>query len=196
MKLDRRPANVKIDIPMSELSTVNFTQGLLELVMTVAGTTEVRSAQIRDGLYVIGLGNLRFQGKDAAETFRKLLFWLLTNRPTLSPEEYAEEAKHVFEMEDEDTKGLIEELTKDGMSDFGQKVQEYRMERGAKIVEALSSLEKDEGHPVTNVNTLQDEIKRRTGYDDLDTKEVLAAIVDLRKMNELFDPAMVNRERK
>lgn len=192
MKLDNRHSSVKIDVPMSDLSTVNFSQGLLEQIMIIAGTTEVRSGRIREDLYTIGVGELRFQGKDSEEAFRKLLFWLLTNHSSLSAEEYAEEAKHTLDMEDADSKLLIEELTKDGMSDFGMKVQEYRFERGAKIAVALSEIEKDLGRIPMSINTLQDELEGRTGYSDLDLQEILTSTVDYQKMKEFVDPTLIN----
>lgn len=187
MQLDQTPKAAKIDIPTSALSMVNFSQSLMELIMVAAGNTNVRSGRIRSDLFVVGIGTLRFEGETSAQAFKRMLFWLLTKELETSAEEYAAHAHHVLDMEDEDTKSLIEELTKDGMSEFGQKVQAYRTERGSLLSEALSSIEKDLGHLPSNIDTLQDELQRRTGYEDLDAQEILIAVVDQKRMQDLIE---------
>lgn len=189
MTLDKRPNEVKIDVPMSDLSTVNFAQMLLEQIMVTAGTTEIRAGKIL-GKYSIGVGDLRFQAPSKDLAIRNFLFWLITSKPEMTAEAYADEAHHFFDMEDKESAQLIEELTKDGMSDFGKKIQEYRLTRGATLSGALVEIEEAMGHVPNRIDMLQDELQRRTGYDDLDAREVLAAVVDLQKMREVPDPAM------
>jgi len=183
MKLDNTPAAAKIDIPITEMSTVTFTQGLLQHIMTLAGSTTVRAGRIRDE-FQITIGETRIKGKNEEEAYRSLFYILLTKPYKMSAEEYASYAGEFFDMEEKETKNLIEELTKDGMSDFGQKVQTYRLERGAKISKVLSEIEAETGRIPLSISTLQDEIQRKTGYDDLDAQEILVAVVDYSKMKE------------
>lgn len=180
------PPEARIDIPMADMSMVNFTSGLLEFIMMAAGHTEIRAGKIRDRYYITVGRSLRFDDATQDGVYRKMLFWLLTSKFTLTPEEYAAEAAKVLEMEETEALELIEKLSEGGMTDFGKKVQEYRLERGGKLSAALAEIKAEKGHLPRDVSVLQDELQRRTGYEDLETQEILVAIGDQQRLEALL----------
>lgn len=179
----RPPREARIDVPQSEMSMVMFSSGLLEFIMMAGGTTDIKAGAFK-GFHYVHVGQRRFEGATADEAYRKMLFWLLTAKLEMTAEEYAERAAAVLQMEDEDTESMLEILSEGGMTDFGKRVQQYRLERGGKLAEALQQLKTETGHLPKDVSVLQGELQRRTGYEDLDTQEILVAIGDLQRLEE------------
>jgi len=167
---------------MAEPSVVNFAADFLEYVMVLAETTDIRAGEAFGGYYVT-IGKHKFEGEDKEQVFRKILYFLLVTPMTMTPEEYAEHAGHVLEMEAEQTEELLHELTKGGMSAFGQKVEEFRKGRGIKVQIALEEVNKESGLE-WHMDELLLEVRGRTGLLDLDSGELLIGLAERVKLTQ------------
>jgi len=165
---------------MEETSMVTFTAGFLEFLCMLAGTTEIRAGP-SFGIYLIRVGDHRFEGETTEEAYRKLLRWMLDMEVSETRQFYEEQAVPVEEGERRDEAALIDELTKDGMTDFGQAVEGGRQERKQTLLEELKRLREESPSSLENVDQLLPIVIRNTNLVDLDVRELLESLVIITK---------------
>lgn len=157
-------------------SLVNFTAGLIEHVMLTAGTNRIKGGGVPGGyLIAIGEGQSRISiiGDDAADAFNKFLYWIFTKKIEYTKEQLEAASEEFLRMEKEEASVFIQRITEGGMSEFGKKVQEYRLTRGAKIYQAVQELKTSEDPPI-RLEEWKEALTKKTGYEDLDAQEILA----------------------
>lgn len=165
-------------------SLAEFAGWLLEYLIARAGTAKLKANQI-GGVTYIQVGSELFRGKTLEEAGDKLLYWLLTRCPERTPEEYAALATARLAIEKVDQERFIDELTKDGLSDFGKKVEQHRHDRGAKVFKALKDLSLPQQ---TSFDQILRAVREATALEDLDAAELVLAMANLQQL----DPVLTN----
>lgn len=150
-------------------------------MMTIAGTTNIKAATLPDGTAFARVGDQDFRAKNSVELTQRVMFYLLMNKPKMSPEEYAEHATFLEEEEAKESEAFIASLTEEGMSEHGMVIQTYRAERESKLHAALDGMKNDKVNVNNDVNLLIEELQRRTGYQDIETSEALKAYLNWRQ---------------
>jgi len=116
------------------MSLIDFTGRLLHHVIMKAETTEIWLKK-DEKVCTISAGTRVISGENESAAFDNFLTWIATRTPDISPEKYA--AMDLDEKADDGSKELIEELTKEGMTEFGMQVEKLRKAREGKVHEIL-----------------------------------------------------------
>lgn len=166
------------------MSLATFSGTLLEYLMTKIGTTNIKAGEMM-GTFCI---EVNIKGKRTLFSYAKpemayeaFLRWTLLREMTYSREELREAAEQVLELEEAEGERLLEELTKDGMSDFGKKIQEMRAKRGGELYQAVVTAV-ETGVPLTNTNALIESMRNTSGHNDIQLEEVLVAVRDYQEL--------------
>lgn len=159
-----------------QLSLATFSEDLFEQVFLRARTSKLQAGRHLGG-YQIRVGELSFGGRTKDGAWANFFYWLITSSVDLKPD-YILGLVQQSELHDErETKELIEQLTAGGMTEFGKKVEKMRQERGALLHNAFEAREQAGLINATTFECLED-LRKRTGYEDLDPVELTTALAD------------------
>lgn len=172
---------------MPEPTMANFASAMLEHIIAKAGNKNIRMAKIREGKVIATIGNLKFEGATTEEILDRILYWTLTSTYSYDPEEVAKAAAEALALEKEQSDRLIEELTKDGMSEFGKLVEKARQERGAVLLKAIQALEQEHnGHLPRDLEYIRKEVETRLELEEVEISEVAIALASHHRMKGLM----------
>lgn len=171
---DFTPPAAKTNIPTEMLTAVNFMTGFASHITVTYGSAKMQAATLPSG-YVIKVGEHTFKGATSEEAFRLFLADAAIRTPVLSRAEIEFAADEVESRERQESDELINELTKEGLSEFGQSVEKEKATRLHAFAIALETL----GQPAIakmSKTDLLDELTRLTG-----TRPQLEEILELLK---------------
>lgn len=160
------------DIRGTQMSMVTFVAAFLEHLCMLAGTTEIRAGYVF-GKYLVEIGEHRFEGDTPEQAHMELIKWMQETPAPPSREFFDEQAGEVIEQEKKESEELIEELIKDGMTDFGKKVEEHRQKRRDLITQALSEILTYDTTGELGTFSLCSKVKEKTTLDDVTVKEIM-----------------------
>lgn len=166
-----------------ELGTVNFAAFMMESVMVLSSTTDVRYGTVlteKGQTYQLKVGKRTFQDQDEIRLARRFMYWLLMQDLTLSKADLEAAARETEALLKKESDDFIEELTKDGMSEFGKKVQSYREGRGAEVLRALVNRKGSTAQ--LSMNDLLLEMREATGFEDLTLDELVIGLTEARAL--------------
>jgi hypothetical protein len=152
-----------------------FLTAIVEYILLRVPHTQI-SYMEKDGKVSIDTGDFQFQGIPKEEAIG-----LFLRHVAFKPELYSSEQRQVAEQEQRQTEAqkdeaLINDLTKGGMSPLGKATELMRADRKTKIVNALREMQMVAYPTMAQV---QQDLVTRTGLEDIDAAEVLAAYRDL-----------------
>lgn len=149
-------------------SLVMFAQELLTHVVYKHETVTI-GMYFKNGTYTIKAGAQQWEATTVGEVFDKFLRATAERAPSLTREQFAEMAPVETQPSEADQR-LIDDLTKDGMTEFGKTVEQVRQDRRIRIQRALETELSD---PIRSTSSILAAVRVRAQLPDLENTEIV-----------------------